>query len=195
MHTVNVDEVTPIGAILRQGRYPGRLLTVEGSISKAKPDGKGGNPMIVATYVVTGGEAEGLEAKIWYTLTVSTKNGKKFAGGVIDAKKAFAAAGKPLPSGFAFPAIPSGDPSITEADKQRVADTAAQLYGKRLKGTDVELLVTNESPLLDPDTQEQRKDAEGNLLWRTRTTIIGAVNKAPAVAIPANVADFDFGDD
>ncbi len=197
MHTVNVDDVTPIGAYLGQGRYVGRLLTSEGQISKAKPDGKGGNPMVVATLVVTQGEKEGLEAKQWYTLTVSNKNGKKYAGGVMDAKKAFAAVGKPLPSGFAFPAIPAGDPSITEADKQRVADTAAALFGKRLKGIDIEFLITNESPRINQDTGEPMKDSQGNAMYNTRTTIIGAPSAAKATVAAATAIEdtFDYGDD
>lgn len=161
--TVNLDELTPIGAFVPPGRYTAALQSVEGK--KSKND----NPMVVAEFVVNGGDQEGNSITIWYPLVVTEKNGKKYAGGIMDLKRTFAAIGKPLATNFAFPLD---------------ANLAAKAYGTKLKGVSVEIAVLKEMDRLDP-TKE-----------RTRAQVVGlAKGASQATAADGDAAaDFNFGD-
>jgi hypothetical protein len=165
--TINVDEIAEFGQRPPVGKYIATLSSVEGKESKAK------KPMFVATFVVSEGEHEGKELTVFHSLVTSkSKDGRTIAGGIADAKRTFAAIGNPLPAGFAFPLSP---------------DHAATLYGKRLKGHRVEIVVFTE-PARSGELGE-----DGKPKVYTRTKVVGAV-KAPAAVAAQAVDDFDFGD-
>jgi hypothetical protein len=159
--TVNIDEIASGSPIVPPGRYTATLFAVEGKQSKAD------KPMLETSFLVTSGDHENEEIRIWYSLAVTEKNGKKYAGGLADIKRTFAAVGKPLPANFAFPL----DASI-----------AAQLFGKRLKAAVVEVVVLEEKPKVEGDKP------------RTRAQVVGlakAVSTATAAPVAADLYGLD----
>jgi len=157
-NTVNVDELTPIGASVGAGRYTARLATCEGKNSKAN------KPMVEVEWdILSGSNIEGEDEtgnsiRNWHSLTVSEKNGKKYAGGIIDIKKTFANIGSPLPSGYPFPLA---------------APQAAALFAKKLAGKNVELVVVKEK-------SKTETDSEGNAKVYTRVQVVGLAAGAAA---------------
>jgi hypothetical protein len=162
--TIDVDSIVNTGDFLREGRYTAHLISAEGQMSRAD------KPMVVATFVVDKpDESAGLEGRIWFSLAVTEKDGRIFAGGVSEAKRTFAAIGKPLPSKYAFPLDP---------------DAAAKLVAQKLKGVALDIVVTKEA------RQDVRND-DGTPKYRYPAKIVGAA-KAAAVA----ASDYaSFGDD
>jgi len=154
--TINVDDVAEFGERVPPGKYTAMLNACEGKDSKA------GKPMAVATFVVQEGPQEGNEITVFYSLTTSkAKNGKTIAGGVAEAKRTFAAIGKPLPSGFAFPLA---------------ADHAAKLIASKLKGEKVDILVYKETD------RKGATDEDGNVKVYDRSKVVGKSNKTPTEA-------------
>ena len=181
--TVNIDDIQVISQRLEVGKYRGKLLQVVGEIAK-----KSKNPMVVVTLVVTEGPGEGEEAKMWHSLAVSKgKNGKSYAGGLIDLRTVFARVGKPLPAGYAIPAVPSKDDTIEEDVKRKVADTVAALYAKRLNGLDLEFAIKDDGEQMEDDGKTPKIDPNTGVAYRnTRTEIIGLFKKASAVSTAAS---------
>jgi hypothetical protein len=163
VQTINIDDLSEGGGRVPAGRYRARLMQSEGKTSKK------GNPMLEVAWLILEGDFEGSECKQWFPLVVSeAKNGsgKKYSGGIMDMKRTFSAVEKPLPSGFKFPLD---------------ANTANQLFAKRLKGVEVELALIDEKP-----------NEDGKVF--TRTQVIGMWNKKP-VAVGTAEEHFDFGED
>jgi hypothetical protein len=131
--TVRLDEISDIGAVVPDGRYTARLTGAEGKMSKAETP----NPMVVANFEILKGEHEGLESSKFFVLNVSRKNGKVYAGGIMDFKRTLANVGKPLPTGYAFP-----------LDK----DAAANLLVKSLKGMNLDISIKSEKNTKDGKT-------------------------------------------
>jgi hypothetical protein len=124
--TIRIDEISDVGAIVPDGRYTARLVDAQGKMS-SNPTNP--NPMVIATFEIMKGEYEGLETSKFYVLNVSRKNGKVYAGGIMDFKKTCAAVGRPLAPGFAFP-----------LDKE----AAARLLQKTLNGLSLDITVKSE---------------------------------------------------
>lgn len=136
---VNIDEITSITERIPVGRYPSKLLSAEAKMSKSN------KPMITAVFEVTDGEQEGSEITIWYSLYVSVKNGKKYAGGILELKRSFAAIGTPLPNGFNMPCATEHTP---EDEALQNADKVRKLFVKNFanKAVDVAVVVDKERP-------------------------------------------------
>ena len=163
--TIDIDSIVNTGSFLRDGRYTAHLQSVEGKQSKA------GKPMVVVSFVVDKpDEHAGLEGQIYFSLAVTEKDGRVFAGGVAEAKRSFASIGKPLPAKYAFPLDP---------------DAAAKLFASKLKSVSLDVVVS----------KEPRKDVtneDGSVKYRYSPKIVGAANSGMS-AIPS---DFDgFSDE
>jgi hypothetical protein len=154
---VNVDEVVGASARIPVGRYPMRLIDVDGKESKK------GYAMVECRLEVQASKAghEGEDQLIWFSLIVMApkkKGQRPFAPGIVEAKAAFAAAGAPLPAGFAFPLDPTAAKKVV-----------AKHLGKKI---------------LDVVVVEERKiDKEtGDEIVNTRAKIVGVWKGEPAAA-------------
>ena len=166
---INVDEIAEIKDRVPVGRYQCKLLDVDARESKAQ------KPMVTALFEVLEGEHVGAEITIFYSLTVSTgKNGRKFAGGIIDLKKTFAAVGKPLPSGFN---MPYGD--------MEAAEQVRKLYAKQVGQLKVEIAV------LPDKGREQKFDSDGKPIQYTRAQVIGTKKVTVAPTSDSIVDDLE----
>lgn len=162
--TIDIDSIVNTGDFLREGRYTAHLISAEGQQSKA------GKPMVIATFVVDKpDENAGLEGRIYFSLSVTEKDGRIFAGGISEAKRTFAAVGKALPAKYAFPLDP---------------DAAAKLVASKLKGVALDVVVTKE-------VRQDQKNDDGTPKYRYSPKIVGAAKAAAAVAGFAA----EFGDD
>lgn len=162
---INVDEISAISDRVPPGRYTARLNAVEGKASKA------GKPMVQATFEVLKGEHEGRDATAFYSLTVSQgKDGRKYASGIIEMKRAFSAVNAPLPNSYSFPLD---------------ASAAAKLFHSKIYGKNVEIAILEEI-----DTKGNL-DSDGNPKKYTRVKVLGAGSSpSTVVATPAG-DDFD----
>lgn len=165
--TVNIDEITSIGERLPIGRYFARLASVEAKLSKSQ------KPMVVALFEVSEGEHEGLETVIYYSLFVSQKNGRKYAGGILDLKRAFNVIGTALPPNFQ---MPCASENTTEEEALANADKVRKLYAKNFANKIVEIAVLED---------KGRKSDNPDIKY-TRTQVIGLKK---AAAKPASTGD------
>ena len=168
--TVNIDEITSITERVPVGRYPAKLLSVEAKLSKNT------KPMIVAVFEVTEGPLEGSEITIWYSLFVSVKNGKKYAGGILDLKRTFAAIGTPLPSGFNMPCSTEHTP---EDEALQNADKVRKLFVKNFANKVVDVAV-----VVDKDRKDQASDQV-----YTRAFVAGLKTKTGAAKATTDILD------
>ena len=123
--TVSISSISDVGAEAPDGTYVIRLVEAKGKMSKAVEP----NPMVIADFEILEGEYEGLEISKFFVLNVSRKNGKVYAGGIMDFKKTLENVGRPLAKSFPFP-----------LDK----DVAANLLTKNLKGLKLNATKTSE---------------------------------------------------
>jgi hypothetical protein len=133
MSSININEIVEGGGFkpLEPGKYTARLSGVDGVMSKGTPP----NPQVVATFEILDGESEGEEHRVYYVLSEPRvgKDGKKRSRGITGVKAALAAVGEPMPGNFDFP---YGD--LESAQK------VAKLYGKKLGGKNVTIVVEHE---------------------------------------------------
>lgn len=155
--TIVVDSITEITEMVPVGEYKARLEGVEGKLSKNN------KPMVQATFEVVSGEQTGADIRFWFSLSVTEKNGKKYASGVKDISNALAAIGKPLPAGFAFPLN---------------AEKAAALFHDGFKGRVVDILVL---PDKRPEKDEYGQPT-GKMLDSTRAKIVKSKGGSTASA-------------
>lgn len=146
-NTIDIDSIVNTGDFLREGRFTAHLISSEGKDSKA------GKPMVIASFVVDKpDEHAGLEGRIYFSLAVTEKDGRIFAGGIAEAKRTFAAVGKALPAKYAFPLD---------------ADAAAKLVAQKLKGVALDIVVTKEARTDVP------KNDDGTPKFRYSPKIVG----------------------
>lgn len=120
--SINIEDISDIGAIVPDGTYTWRLQSVEGKSSKA------GNPMVVATFEVAEGEHEGLTTTKF--LVLIGKAGKPNMPGLSDFKKILLNSGR-AGKNLAIPLDPDAAAKLLE----RTLTTTAKYVGE--KGTDV----------------------------------------------------------
>jgi hypothetical protein len=162
--TISLDAITEITEMVPVGEYKARLEGVEGKLSKNQ------KPMVQASFEVVSGEQAGCEIRFWFSLSVTEKNGKKYASGVKDISNALAAVGRPLAAGFAFPLN---------------AEKAAALFQKGFQGLIVDIIVV---PDKRPEKDEYGQPT-GKMLDSTRAKIVKSRGGSAATAGAVKSAD------
>ncbi len=150
--TIDVDTITEIGERVPAGRYNAKLIACEGKLSKKN------KPMVQATFEVTQGEYQAMEIVCFYSLAVSEKKSKRYAGGILEIKAALNAVGTPLPQGYQFPL------DMTKA---------ANLYAKALANKNVDIVVYDEK-YTDKETGQEKSTTRAKVVQKGAATATAA---------------------